>query len=249
MQLVFSKEQELQPTTSIRHADVGGRRVVLDLRLESYRVLDSVASRMWEILIGNADKTGTLNLLSSQFDVPLARLHRDLKHFANVCVAERLLEPVNAATHIDNPSISASCADRLAEAFPRGAPRSSNPPLPMVMLALHSMILTACWIARRGFTATYQRYAKLPRGDSITNVDRSLTTFSHAENFFLASPAPHDCLARSLSLYHFLNRVNVAAEHVIGVGRFPFRAHAWVETGGTVALQSSVREYTPIARL
>jgi len=140
-------------------------------------------------------------------------------------------------------------ADHSAEASARRTLRSSNPARPGLLLALHSMIVTAWSIARHGFTATYLRYAELPRGDSIKDVHRSLAIFSRAENFFLASRASDDCLARSLSLYHFLNRVNVSAEHVIGVCRFPFRAHAWVETGGKVALQGSVKDYTPIARL
>lgn len=169
--------------------------------------------------------------------------------FAYACVAEHLLEPATVIPRIDLATKPGSHADHLAKVFTRWLFRSTNPAQPGVLLALHSMITTAWLIARRGFTATYLRYADLPRGDSTGNLDRSLAMFLRAENFFVASRAPDDCLARSLSLYHFLNRVNVRAEHVIGVCRFPFRAHAWVETDGRVVLQGSVQDYTPIARL
>lgn len=43
----------------------------------------------------------------------------------------------------------------------------------------------------------------------------------------------------------------VPADHVIGVRRFPFQAHAWVECAGRVGFDSPhfVRCYTELARM
>jgi hypothetical protein len=80
---------------------------------------------------------------------------------------------------------------------------------------------------------------------------RAERAFSRAENLYLLRSAPRDCLPRSLALYRFLLSVGVPAEHCIGVQRFPFEAHAWVECGGRAVNESSglTRGYTELARL
>jgi hypothetical protein len=185
---------------------------------------------MWEILTGDADPADALNEMSSRYRVPMARLEQDLSAFSDLCLTSRLLEPENYADAVTKLPLR------------RGASA------PTILLALQSMIATSRALGREGFAATYLQYAQLPRGNSRT-AGRALTIFARAENFFLAKRGSDDCLARSLALYRFLSRVNVQAHHVIGVCRFPFRAHAWVETEGTAAFQGSVADYTPLARL
>lgn len=229
-------QQSLRPSKSIRHANVAGSRVILDLRLQSYHVLDSLATSMWEILTGEADRATTLDQLSERYRVSRERIEGDLGAFADRCVSNQFLVRIKTEVPVDG-GLDTKPSHHL------------NPARPTVLLALQSMVVTAWHMARHGFTATYLHYGQLPRGTGAAEADRSLRIFSQAENFFLAARGSDDCLARSLSLYHFLNRVNVRADHVIGVCRFPFRAHAWVEAGGKVALQRSVADYTPLARL
>ena len=73
--------------------------------------------------------------------------------------------------------------------------------------------------------------------------------FGRAENFFVVRRAPDDCLVRSLSLYRFLREAGSRAEHVIGVRRFPFQAHAWVECAGEVLMDTRAPYFTPLARM
>ena len=54
---------------------------------------------------------------------------------------------------------------------------------------------------------------------------------------------------RSLALYRFLRSAHVPAQHVIGVRRFPFTAHAWVECGGAALFEEHAGDYTPLARI
>jgi len=54
-----------------------------------------------------------------------------------------------------------------------------------------------------------------------------------------------DCLHRSLVLFYLLKRQGVAAEFKLGVDKYPFSAHAWVQVGG-VALMDRERD---VARL
>ena len=59
-----------------------------------------------------------------------------------------------------------------------------------------------------------------------------------------------DCLPRSLTIYLLLRRRNIPATLRIGVKRYPFGAHAWVECEGRVLddLRSTWRRepYVPI---
>ena len=51
-----------------------------------------------------------------------------------------------------------------------------------------------------------------------------------------------DCLPRSLAIYILLRRQGVPATLRVGVKRFPFAAHAWVECAGEV-LDDSIDDW------
>lgn len=78
-------------------------------------------------------------------------------------------------------------------------------------------------------------------------IDNDLTAFKAAESFVTNRRGPKDCLPRSLALFVFLKSRGHAVRHVIGVKRYPFGAHAWVEMGGKPLLQSKSYGATPMA--
>lgn len=236
MPTTLAGKLHLQPLATIRHADVGGCRVILDLRQEKYHVLDAVASRMWPVLTGETESSAALAEMARDYNVPVARLECDLDTFATLCTRSGFLHSPLEDFSVEN----------LAPAQPRA---DSRPARPSVFRALHAMLSTARAIRREGFTATYLRCDQLARGTDTEGADPGVRAFRRAENFYLAARGSDDCLARSLALFRFLNGANIRADHVIGVCRFPFRAHAWVEIDGVPALQTSVADYTPLARL
>jgi hypothetical protein len=220
------------PTAAVRHAEVDGLRVVLDLNTETYRVLDDVASVLWNVLTGEADAASTFDAVARAYDVDRDRFESDLAAFAARCVAERLLEAADAPA--------------AALAPPRGRARGGGP---NTLHALMCLIGTRRALNRDGFRATYERYAKLPVGPHARRLGAALPAFARAENFFVARRAPEDCLLRSLSLYRYLRSAGVHAEHLIGVRRFPFAAHAWVECDGAPVGDEHARDFTPLARI
>jgi hypothetical protein len=96
---------------------------------------------------------------------------------------------------------------------------------------------------------TYEQYSFFPVGLNALPLSKALKGFTLAENLFIGRRAPSDCLVRSLSLYRYLRSVNIPVQHVIGVRRFPFAAHAWVEYEGAPVLDCFARNLTPIARI
>ncbi|MDQ6942135.1 MAG: lasso peptide biosynthesis B2 protein [Candidatus Eremiobacteraeota bacterium] len=208
--------------------------MVLDLNTETYRVLDDVASALWSVLTGESDTAGTFDRIARDFDVDRNRFESDLAAFARRCVTERVLEPSGAAA-------------ALRSATPARVP--SRGTRPTTLAALFCLIGTRRALGRDGFRKTYERYALLPASSRTRRLGAALPAFARAENFFVARRAPEDCLLRSLSLYRFLRSAGVPAEHLIGVRRFPFAAHAWVECDGSPVCDELARGFTPLARI
>ena len=222
----------LRPSGAIRHAEIDGCRVILDLNTESYLVFDDVASGMWRVITGEADRDRSLAALADRYDVERERLEADLAEFARTCVHKGFL------TDREEAAATGSFTSRR--------PRGSG-----VRAALASMLATRRALDRDGFRTTYERYAALPAGRDAGRLPRALAAFERAENLFVAGRAPNDCLVRSLSLYRFLCTADVPAQHVIGVHRFPLQVHAWAEAGGEPVLDVRARGFgfTPLARI
>ena len=228
-------QDRFSPTAAVRHAEVDGLRVVLDLNTQTYRVLDDVASVLWSVLTGESAAAGAFDRIAREFDVDRDRFESDLASFARRCVTERILQPAGGAD-------AAPHAFALAPVRARGT-RSST------LQALLCLIGTRRALKRDGFRTTYERYANLPAGRHAQLLAAALPAFARAENLFVARRAPEDCLLRSLSLYRFLRCAGVSAAHVIGVRRLPFAAHAWVECGGSPVRDELARRFTPLARI
>jgi hypothetical protein len=231
--------QRFAPASTVRHTEVDGLRVILDLRLGTYRILDDMAGALWSALTGDADVSSSVERLTSRYDVDESRLRMDLLTFADRCVAEGLLVRVDSDAETPPTAIPLQPSENIPVHRPRRG----------MFAALQCLIATRLLLSRKGFVATYSRYTHLPAGRESTPLATILRAFTRAENFFIARRAPSDCLVRSLALFRFLRSANIAAEHVIGVRRLPFTAHAWVECEGRPLLGESVYGFTPLARI
>ena len=162
-------------------------------------------------------------------------LERDLERFGTRCLDEGLLvsplEP-QPAGHLE---------------------RSGGRPPRAIrwhgLAALRSLVATGRGIAREGLRSVYGRYACMPLGTRRIAFPRAVSAFLAAENLYVSSRAPDDCLARSLALYRYLRSAGFPVVHVIGVRRIPFRGHAWVEYDGQVLLDKPLHGYAALARL
>ncbi|MGJ8625866.1 MAG: lasso peptide biosynthesis B2 protein [Sulfitobacter sp.] len=69
-------------------------------------------------------------------------------------------------------------------------------------------------------------------------IDDPISSFRRAESVLPSLKGDLDCLPRALGLFAFLRHAARAPELVIGVKRYPFTAHAWVEIDGTPMLEN-----------
>ena len=84
-----------------------------------------------------------------------------------------------------------------------------------------------------------------------TRLDAALRAVAKAETIALNPLGSRDCLPRSLALFAFLRRCGIPAIHYIGIQRYPFLAHAWVESNRLPVRERSetILPFTPIATI
>lgn len=191
-----------------------------------------MGSALWPVLIGESNRDDAFEFAARHYDVDRARWDASLASFAERCLAAGLLE------RDDVPARLAG----VPHARPLGRRAGT-------FAALFSILATKRALARDGLRATYERYAAFGSASAATPLDRALPGFTKAENLFISRRAPRDCLLRSLALYRYLRAADVPVQHVIGVQRLPFIAHAWVEYEGVPVFDSLAKGFSPISRI
>ncbi len=225
----------------IRHVRVGDRVIILDIRSESYFALDPVASLMWDELTAGHGRDEYLQKLGEEISGTTGEIEDDLAGFTGKCLARGLLTESPEAPQ--------------KEAIPR--PRRTWKRL-LTFRAWWNLVRTKLTLSRKGFCTTYGSALTMAHpGEAAQDdaggeaLERALTAFAAAENFFHLRKAPLDCLPRSLALFAFLRHLGLPACHCIGVRPFPFSAHAWTECHGRVVHDDGLNRnrFTVIARI
>jgi hypothetical protein len=218
------------PADSVRHVAVEGLRVILDLKSGKYYMLDEIASTLWSVIIGESDSSGSFENLSREYVVDEDRWRSELTSFAAKCEQEGLLLRGTSA--------------KLASPVPVCDRRAIKP---TAWRAWLSLMTTHFAFSRDGFEKIYGGYGQISARPGEQSLEAAVRAFSRAENFFVLRRAPDDCLVRSLALFRFLRLAGFALQHVIAVRRYPFRAHAWVESEGVPLLDDCINGFTPIS--
>ncbi|WP_375415340.1 lasso peptide biosynthesis B2 protein [uncultured Bradyrhizobium sp.] len=233
----MKQSEILYPAPLVRHVEVELRTILLDIRDGRYVVMNETASVMWRALVTLNSEAERLEMLSAELRGSKSRLQADTRAFTSDCLKRGYLqeEPVVAL-----PPVHARN-------------RFSAPTIPHAWM---SLVRTRIRIGHDNFRRAYEYALMLPKPAAFAerganDLAQAQRAFVSAENLIPLVKAPIDCLPRSLALYHFLMRAGIDAHHFIGVQRFPFRAHAWVESGGQLLLNDpdEVGGYTTIATI
>jgi hypothetical protein len=232
------------PSPDVFAAEIGGALIALDLGSGAYHAFDQVATEMWRALTELGDRASALERLRARYDADPVRIERDL---------DALIARLTAGGFARWETAGAA-GDREPRSIPRGRARARRPSTARAWWCLARTVLA---LRRRGFSAAYRRSADAALVEPVAPherdavAERAVRAFARAENLFVIGAAPRDCLPRSLALFRFLRECGVPAEHRIGVDRFPFRAHAWVEHGGRVVADhaGNAQTFTTIARI
>jgi ornithine carbamoyltransferase len=75
--------------------ETGGEAVLLHLATEQYHGLDSVGTRMWELLRDSANLQTAYEILLDEYEVEAEQLQVDLIAFIHELAAQKLIEILN----------------------------------------------------------------------------------------------------------------------------------------------------------
>jgi hypothetical protein len=132
-------------------------------------------------------------------------------------------------------------------------PRRAKTGSPSVARAAYCLVRSELLLRLKGFKAAYGWASGVNCGVSVggDNLTPAIRSFGKAEHFFFSHLGLEDCLPRSLALYAFLAGAGFSVAHRIGVRRYPFAAHAWVENHGVAILEvpGVTESYTVISTL
>lgn len=224
-------------SSGIRYEVVDDRVILIDLRSGEYYVFDERATEPWLWLLG--DRSVSRDRLVELLEIDDGLLEAELEAIAVAHVAEGWL-----CRSPDN------CGER---AVARTTPNAAGKATPFA--AWRSLLWTWWALRHSAFSKVYADCIKHSHRsiatDTQSTIEQAERSFATAERFFLLRQAPDDCLPRSIALYRFLRSAGIAANHHIGVTRFPFRAHAWVVAEGRVLFDdtSTVAAYAKLATL
>lgn len=222
------------PSSYIRFVTLDDQVVVLDIRTGRYLVFDPVASYIWNNLFIGAAHQKCVDDISARFSADRSRCEHDLDAFVKDCCERGLI----ALEPDEGPSL-----------------RDVMHQHPHPLSAWKCLFRTWYSLKRCGFSSTYETHLRMVRPNGSTSAEladlpAAVNAFRRAENFFPMRGAPNDCLPRSLALHKFLLAAGFDAHHCIGVRRFPFAAHAWVEVSRMLVCDTEtfVNQFTEIAR-
>lgn len=211
----------------IRHAEIDGLIVILDLKASRYFLLEEVAAKMWDGIFCQRDRTAIVEEIVSEFAVDHRKVEEDFDNFVQSCMAKGFLRV--GREEVLTPKRTRRTR-RAAKRF-------------LTLRAWWSLVKTWTLLKLFGFQKLHdvaQSEAAIVREPQMMSgselLRRAEAAFLLAENFFILKTAPQDCLPRSTALFLFLRRLGLPARHQIGVERYPMSMHAWVECDGRLVL-------------
>jgi|TARA_R100000501_G_scaffold15113_1_gene27441 hypothetical protein len=197
----------------IRWADVDGLIVVLDAKAGRYLALPPETGELWRLMF--MTDHGPPSIGPPDQSRRMERLGEQLK-------------TIGWLKGADDPPVR-----------PRRLALPCRSPL-FCLISAFALLRFAGFQAALGWA---ERSAARPDEGSRVALQRCLARFTRAEAFIPHGRGMLDCLPRSLALFGYLRAHHLPANFIIGVKRFPFQAHAWVEVDGQPLLQSE-----PVAR-
>lgn len=240
------------PKEGIFLAECDGAGILLDLSADRYLSLDEMSTATWRYFSRGCSFHVIATLVARDFGFDPEAAEEEVAAQLLVWKEEGLV--ASPATYREaslptgrpprSPATAAVSSAELATAIFS---------LRYVWLLLKAHVWTRWNLGVRGLATTL---AKLQRGMTLpqqspgldANLLRMVKVFRMLRLPFCQGR--DDCLSRSIQLAYALGAIGLGAELCIGVDRFPFRAHAWLESGELVLSEAAPRleRFVVIAR-
>lgn len=93
---MYQVEQRIQINQSIVCAELDQEMVLLNVETGKYFGLDSIGTRIWELLTNGADEEGIIASLLNEYEVDPVQLRRDVSEFLNALRDKNLVQSVGS---------------------------------------------------------------------------------------------------------------------------------------------------------
>ena len=243
---------DLQVAEGLAFALVDGEGLILDVNADRYVALDAIGARVWLAFSGGRDRIAAADVVANDCGLSADQARAEVDGCLEAWQQSGLVTgrpPLSAERLRFKPLVP----DRL-DAVPAEMLASARPS-PRVLCRL---ILAWRWTAKtmaQGIRPAFEALQAAAPAPPTTDTAGQLSTICTIVRAFGALRLPFnqgadDCLPRSIHLARALHRSGIPADVCFGVRKFPFAAHAWVESCGFLLAESTstVAQLARIAR-
>jgi len=233
-------------------AECGGAGVLLDLSADRYLALDEMSTAIWKYLSRKCSFDAVSTFVARDFALDREAAEQEVAAQLHVWEEEGLVASPAAHRETCLPTGRSPGKPAIVAVLPAELAAATFS-LRYVWLLLKAHVWTRWNLGVRGLAATLaklQRGMPSPRQSPGRDADllQMLKVFRMLRVPF--REGRDDCLSRSIQLGCALGAIGLGTEFCIGVDRFPFRSHAWLESGGRVLSEAAPRleRFVVIAR-
>lgn len=216
---------------------IDGEGVLLNQKTGKYLGLNAVGTRILEMIQAGFRTEQITEELADLYQVDKATIQRDVEKFLEQAAKHDLLvfgptrEPRIAA---DSPSVTAPV---LSKDIPQDDARTRSW---LVIHAYYLLFIIDWRLKSHSFEAVLQWLNDKSRGarplrdldaDRIA-IQQVRDAIGRATKFYYRTR--RDCLPNAMLAYYLMKKRGIAVKFCIGVTKFPFKGHAWVEYEGKV---------------
>ena len=236
-------------------AEVQGEGILLDLQADEYYGLDQFTTRVWKTLGGIDDYSRAKQVLQSSLGLTKGQAEEALDDLLEVAQKAHLLAGHKSVGFPLSAPLSGEAATAGKEFLDSDRLQLTNPKSTLVAQVALRFLLIKLQLRCTDLRRTLERLPPPPikrlsqenREHVIYEVRKALGIVRSM--FTRGDP---DCIPRSFTMLYMLRNKGVSSNLCFGVQKFPFEAHAWVESDGQVVSTSDstrLARYVVIARI
>lgn len=247
-----SANNRYRPNAGVGWVSVEGEAIVIDLHRDRYLAFDGLATSIWAGMAAGRPTGEVAEGVEAMHGLSTDSAKRATVDHIKEWLADGLIDspesvPVSDLRFKVDPSIPC-----------KGMPAALLSGARMTPVVFWRVLVAKRWVASHLPAGLARTLEALQAGapDAVGPTSETVTALAAVVRVFAATrvafrQGADDCLPRSIQLARAIHACGIPADVCIGVRKFPFGAHAWVESCGFFVAErpSRVRELFMIARL
>lgn len=227
-----------RPRAGVLTARALDAMAMYDPGTERYYTLNSVGTRIWELLDEEQPPARIVDRLCDEYTAPREQVIADVATQIAAFLQDRLIEPSTCDQGVRRASGNATRRFGAAvDLSDLAAPVGAEVRVPSVLRCAVAISRIKWLLRTRFFEATIAwiraRVENVP-ASSVAEVEKVRAVEYAVAMAAALYPGRARCLEQSLTLYYLLRRRGVAVKYCQGAQPYPFQAHAWIEYQGQI---------------